>query len=147
MFAASAFASRLILSTSDEPPRLASSILLSLRVRARTSSKFSIGPPNGSLSQPIRSLVQLNFITSVLDGSGADEIVCATAAVAVSAKPRATTSHLIAFTPSENFLAELNDTTGYRVSERNAEGVSYCQPRLLQPWGGKVENKLKTLKV
>ena len=46
----SAFASRRILSISAELPLLASSIRFSFRVRARTSSKFSIGPRKGSAS-------------------------------------------------------------------------------------------------
>jgi hypothetical protein len=42
---------------------------LSFLARERISSKFSSGPPNGSLSHPIRILLQLALITSTAAGS------------------------------------------------------------------------------
>src|SRR5258705_13680042 len=69
--ASSLRASRSALFISAElPPFLASRIRFSLRERTRISSKFSIGPINGSCSQPTRSLLQLN-LTTATSGSGA----------------------------------------------------------------------------
>src|SRR5215204_1633019 len=110
MFAASAFASRLILSISAEFPRFASSILFSFLVRALTSSKFSIGPPNGSRSHPMRSLLQLNRVTSAPDDSAAFDTDCAFETVVTNASKRARLKYFIVATPQGVYGEGCNHT-------------------------------------
>src|SRR5262245_2527185 len=112
MLAASALASRLILSAFPEP--LASVIRFSLRVRARISSKFSIGPRNGSFSQPIRSLLQLNLTTSTTGDSLIVAGIWARTTIADDANKRAKQRYFIA---ALLYLMVANDTEKKRRGE------------------------------